>query len=73
MKIEIKRNEKSIKEPELGIKEVLKTLSLFFALCVISIMMLSSKFQKGVENFWQDKEGIEKAVGVVIDSEIFRY
>ena len=41
---------------KIGIKEVFKTLTLFFALSVLSLVLFYSKFEQGVEDFWQNNE-----------------
>lgn len=45
--------------------EVFKVLTLFFALTVISIVMVHSKFEEGVERFWQEQEEIKAAVNEI--------
>ena len=44
-------NEKSI-----TLKECIQVLSLFFILSIISVLLFYTSFDKGIENFWQDKE-----------------
>ena len=54
-------------ESELSIKEALKVLSLFFALAVISLVMVYSKFAEEMDSAWQDAEKKE----TVFDNELF--
>ena len=67
MKRELRRitaNKKDKKEEgeqeDIGIKEVFKALSLFFALTVISALMLSPKFEQGVNDFWEKRESLQE-------------
>ena len=53
----------------ISIKEVFKTLSLFFVLTLISIVMFFSKFEQGVEDFWagkQENSQVKEAIEQVI-------
>lgn len=35
--------------------EIFKTLTLFFVLTVVSIVMIFAKFEQGVEDFWKNE------------------
>ena len=59
-------------EKQITLKEVFQVLSLFLILSVMSILMLYTKFEQGVEDFWQGKEKYASAIensefGAVID------
>ena len=54
-------------ESELCIKDALKVLSLFFALAVISLVMVYSKFTQAMDSVWQD----EKERETIFDNELF--
>ncbi|MBQ8145161.1 MAG: hypothetical protein IJ039_00100 [Clostridia bacterium] len=43
-------------EKNITLKECIQVLSLFFILSIISVLMLYTEFEQGIENFWQDKE-----------------
>ena len=38
------------------IGELFKALTLFFILTVVSIVMIYSKFEQGVEDFWENEQ-----------------
>ena len=50
---------------EICIKDVAKVLSLFFALAVISLVLVYSNFEKGMDEAWADIENSE----TIFDSE----
>ena len=58
----IEEKKRDDKEDEISIKEVFKTLTLFFALTVITILLISGKFKQGVEDFWENNEKAAKTV-----------
>ncbi len=43
-------------EKNITLKECIQVLSLFFILSIISVIMLYTEFEQGVENFWKNKE-----------------
>ena len=44
---------------EISIKECVRVLTLFFILSLISVVMIYSKFEQGVEDFWKNKKDSE--------------
>ena len=46
--------EKNMNKKEIG--ELFKALTLFFILTVVSIVMIYSKFEQGVEDFWKNEQ-----------------
>lgn len=53
---------------DISIREAIKVLTLFFILSVVSMVMIYSKFEQGVEDFWENREEYKNTV---LDSEIF--
>ena len=45
--------------------EIFKALTLFFVLTVVSIVMIYSKFEEGIESFWQEQEEIKAVVNEI--------
>ncbi len=46
------------------IADLFKALTLFFALTVISIVMIFGKFEQGVEDFWEEEEESNQSLTV---------
>lgn len=52
-------------------KEIFGALVLFFCMTVISIIMFFSKFESGVENFWEEQEGLTRVAQNLTEFEVF--
>ena len=59
---EIEEKKREDEEEEISFKEVFKTLTLFFALTVITILLISGNFKQGVEDFWKNNEKAAETV-----------
>ena len=46
------------------IGDLFKVLTLFFALTVISLVMIFGKFEQGVEDFWEEEEESNQSLTV---------
>ena len=47
---------------EIRIKDIFKTLTLFFVLAVFSVILVYSNFEQGVEDFWVEEEELADAI-----------
>ena len=56
---------------DIGIKEIFKTLSLFFVLTVITLLLISGKFRQGVEDFWENNEKASETIEKMGWDELF--
>ena len=43
-------------EREISLRECIQVLSLFFILSVRSVLLLYTKFEEGIEDFWSERE-----------------